>query len=206
MAFFAFIGFEALANLAEEIRDPGRNLPLAIAITLVITTVLYVLVVWTALRAVPLAVLTASEAPLSLVFERVAGASPLTITLIAIVSTINGIIIQIVMAARVLYGMAARDLLPRTLAHVDATTRTPLLATALATLAILALALTIPLESLAETTSRMTLFVFAIVNAALIQLKRNALDQPSPAFMVPFWVPVIGCSLCLALLLASLFL
>jgi amino acid transporter len=203
LAFFAFIGFEALANIAEEVHEPERNLPLAIAVTLVIATFLYILVVWTALAAVPRHELAASEAPLSLVFQRVAGASSLTISMIAIVSTINGIIIQIVMASRVLFGMAARGLLPDSLARVNARTRTPLLASILATLAILALSLTFDLDRLAALTSQMTLLVFALVNAALVRLKHASAEPPRAHFVVPFWVPITGAGLCVSLLMAS---
>jgi amino acid transporter len=203
LAFFAFIGFEALANIAEEVHEPERNLPLAIAVTLVIATFLYILVVWTALAAVPRHELAASEAPLSLVFQRVAGASSLTISMIAIVSTINGIIIQIVMASRVLFGMAARGLLPDSLARVNARTRTPLLASILATLAILALSLTLDLDRLAALTSQMTLLVFALVNAALVRLKHASAEPPRAHFVVPFWVPITGAGLCVSLLIAS---
>ena len=76
LAVFAFIGFEGLANVAEEVRDPQRTLPRAIFLTLTISTMLYVLVVWVALVAVPQEELAQSKAPLALVFERLTGASP----------------------------------------------------------------------------------------------------------------------------------
>ncbi len=203
LAFFAFVGFEGLANIAEEVKDPARTLPRAMGLTLAISTLLYILVAMVALRVVPQAELAASPAPLSLVYERATGASPLIVSLIAVVSTVNGIVVQIVMAARVLYGMASRGLLPPALARVNATTHTPLLATGIATTTILALALSFPLERLAETTSRLTLVVFALVNAALIRLKTLEAPRAEPAFRVPLWVPVCGLVLCLALLLVS---
>ena len=113
LAVFAFIGFEALVNVAEELHEPQRTLPRAIFLTLALTTLLYVLVVWVALVAVPPAELAASKAPLALVFERLTGASPRTMSLIAVVATLNGIIVQIILAARVLYGLARQGTLPR---------------------------------------------------------------------------------------------
>ena len=130
LAFFAFIGFEGLANIAEEVKEPERTIPRAIFITLVLSTLLYVAVTWIALVAVPRGELAASRAPLSLVFERVTGASPTAISAISIVATINGIIAQMVMASRVLYGLAEQGLLPSWLARVHPVTRTPILATA----------------------------------------------------------------------------
>ena len=112
LAVFAFIGFESLANIAEEVREPQRTLPRAIFLTLALSTLLYVLVVWVALVAVPSEELAQSKAPLALVFERLTGASPRTMSLIAVVATLNGIIVQIIMASRVLYGLARQGELP----------------------------------------------------------------------------------------------
>jgi amino acid transporter len=112
LAVFAFIGFESLANVAEEVRDPQRTLPRAIFLTLALSTLLYVLVVWVALVAVPREELAQSKAPLALVFERLTGASPHTMSLIAIVATLNGIIVQVIMSSRVLYGLARQGELP----------------------------------------------------------------------------------------------
>jgi amino acid transporter len=70
LAVFAFIGFEGLANIAEEVREPQRTLPRAIFLTLVISTILYVLVLWVSLITVPTPELAASGAPIALVFER----------------------------------------------------------------------------------------------------------------------------------------
>ncbi|HSF91399.1 MAG TPA: amino acid permease, partial [Paracoccaceae bacterium] len=103
IAFFAFIGFDDVVNLVEETKDPSRIMPRAILITLVAATVIYFLVTAVAVLSVPLEDLAASKAPIGLLFERLTGVSPFVITLIAIVATLNGIVIQIVMAARVLY-------------------------------------------------------------------------------------------------------
>ena len=104
--------------------------PKAIFLTLAISTLFYILVVWIALVSVPRDELAAARAPLSLVFRRVTGASPFAISAIAIVATVNGIIALMVMASRVIYGMADRQMLPSGLAHVSPMTRTPTNATA----------------------------------------------------------------------------
>ena len=101
---------------------------------------------------VPREELAAARAPLSLVFQRVTGASPLAISAIAIVATVNGTIALMVMASRVIYGMADRKLLPGLFARISPLTRTPLNATALAVTGVLILAIAFPLEGLAETT------------------------------------------------------
>ena len=204
LGFFAFIGFEGLANIAQEVKEPRRTLPLAIFLTLGISTFFYIVIVWIALVSVPQDELASASAPLSLVFERVTGASPVAISAIAIVATINGIIALMVMSSRVIFGMADRGLLPSALASVSALTRTPLKATALVVGAVLVLALVFPLEGLAETTSRLTLIIFAFVNAALVQIKRKSEPMQRAVFTVPIGVPLAGCVLCLALLIGAL--
>lgn len=204
LAFFAFTGFEGLANIAEEVKRPTRTLPLAIFLTLILVTVLYVVVVWVALIAVPLDELAKTKAPLSLVFERATGGSPAVITAISIIATINGIVVFMVMASRVLYGLAAQDLLPGLLGRVNATTRTPLYATALVVALTLVLAVFFPIEGLAEATARLALVIFAFVNSALIKLKLDRVPAAPDTFVVPFWVPVAGLVTSLGLLLSEL--
>ena len=141
LAVFAFVGFESVVNLAEEVHDPRRVVPRAIFWTLGVTTLLYVLVVWMALVAVPPAELARSDAPLALVFQRLTGGSPWIMSVIAIAATLNGIIVQVIMASRVLYGLGKQGSLPAALMQVNAATRTPVNATVLTTALILALAL-----------------------------------------------------------------
>ena len=204
LAFFAFVGFEDIANVAEEVRDPLHTLPRAIVLTLVVATVLYLGVAVAVLRVVPLAELTGSDAPLSTVFAAAPAVLRDGFFVLAIVATVNGILIQTIMASRVIYGLADRGHLPAALARVSPRTRTPVVATALVTATILALALSRPIGDLAEWTSQIVLGVFVVVNVALIRLKRRA-PPPAPHFHVPLIVPVLG-ALSSAALLASGFL
>lgn len=202
LAFFAFIGFEGLVNVAEESKDPARTLPRAIFLTLGLATLFYILVILVALAAVPRTELAASGAPLALVFERVTGAPAGVVAAIAIVATLNGIIAQIVLAARVAYGLAQSGSLPARLAEVHPWTRTPLLATGLATLAAIVLATLLPIDRLADLTSRIMLVIFILVNGALVAIKWRSEPAPAGTFVVPMWVPVGGLATC-ALLLAA---
>jgi amino acid transporter len=201
LAVFAFVGFEGLANIAEEVRDPQRTLPRAIFLTLIIATILYVLVLWVSLIAVPTLELAASDAPIALVFERLTGASPLTMSAIAIVATLNGIIVQMIMASRVLYGLAAQGNLPRVLAIVNPWTRTPLIATIFTIGVVWLLAVLLPLHFLADITSHMTLVVFGLVNLSLIRIKARDHTLPVGVYIAPRWVPWAGFVSCVALTL-----
>ena len=204
LAVFAFIGFEGLVNVAEEMRDPPRTLPRAIFFTLLITTVLYIAVTWVALVSVSPQELGRSQAPLALVFERLTGLSPSMMSGIAVVATLNGIVVQIIMSSRVLYGLSAQGSLPRVLKKVSPVTQTPINATALSAGLVLVLALLLPLEGLADLTSRCTLILFAVVNLALARIKRRERDPPTGIYLAPKWMPWAGFASCLALLGADL--
>jgi amino acid transporter len=140
---------------------------------------------------------------LSIVFREVAGMSPAAISAIAIVATLNTVLVQMTMASRVIYGMASQGDLPAMLGRVQARTATPLLATALVASSVLVLAVSLPIERLAEWTSVATLIVFALVNLALIQIQRKS--GPSGGFTAPRWVPVTGLLTCLLMLATALF-
>jgi amino acid transporter len=190
LAFYAFLGFEDMVNVAEEVREVRRTMPRAILLTLLVTTVLYALVTTVAVLVVPPEELAASDAPLSLVFAR-SGGPAAALGVIAIFALLNGALVQIVKASRVLFGLADQGSLPARLARVHSRTRTPLLATTLATGATLLLALAFPLAVLAETTSAITLAVFTLTNLSLVLVKRRN-PAPADATTFPIWVPGVG--------------
>ena len=192
IAVFAFIGFEHLVTVAEEIQEPSRTLPRALFLTLGLTALVYALVVWIAVTAVPPQELARSPAPLALVFERLTGLPLVTMSAIAIVATLNGVIVHMIMIARVIYGLADQGNLPKALTRLNPVTHTPLLATALGVGAILVLALAVPLAGLADLAARFTLVVFALVNLALIRIKAGSEAPPPGTFICPRWVPFAG--------------
>lgn len=202
LAFFAFIGFEDIVNIAEEVKNPKRTIPWAIALTLVLTTALYVLVSGIAVLTVPAGELGQSSAPLALVLERTAGATGPLVALVASAAVLNGVLIQMVMASRVLYGLARMGNLPAALGHVDPRTRTPLRATVLVVAIILALALAFPLSQLAQVTSVLILIIFSMVNLALWRIKRREAVAP-PGFTVPRWLPLAGFVISVSFLFAD---
>lgn len=200
LAVFAFIGFEGLANINEELVEPARTLPLAILLTLAVTAVIYVLVAVVALAAIGPEALASTGAPLALVFQRLTRLPPLVMSGIAVIAVLNGIIVQIIVASRVLYGLSSRGLLPSVIGRVHARTQTPLAATALTVAVSLLLALTLPLEPLADATSRVVLVLFALVNLSLIRIKRREALPPRGIFLCWRWVPYAGLASCLLLL------
>jgi len=206
LAFFAFIGFDGMVNIVEETKKPARNMPLGILLTLVIATMLYFAVSAVAVLTLPLEDLSGSSAPLSLLFQRLTGLSPLAITLIAIGATLNGVVIQAILASRVLYGMANVGRLPDFLARLNPRTRTPILATILVSACTLIFAVFFPIGVLAERTTQIVLVIFLLINASLIRIKWRGDPAPEGIFIIPFVVPLIGFTTCLLMLVAPIFL
>ncbi len=204
LAFYAFIGFEDMVNVAEEVKDAPRTLPKAIIIALVVSTILYLAVALVAVLALPINDLASSNAPLALIVENSVNASGIKSTLfisaISLIAVVNGALIQIIMASRVLYGMGNTGLAHHKFAEVHPRTRTPLFATGLTVLAVLVLALWLPLVTLAQITSFITLTIFSGVNLALIKLKLRTPIVPGVVHY-PLWVPIVGATLSIIFLL-----
>lgn len=203
LAFFAFIGFEDMVNIAEEVEHPERNLPLGILIALCVSTVIYLLVILVALTSVPVEQLVASKAPLALIFQHVTGQSPIIISSIGLLAVINGALVQIIMAARVFYGMGVNGWLPGALGVVNSRTKTPMTATLVVIIIVILLALWFPLVQLASATSFLVLGVFGLINLALIALKRRR-SSVSGILPCPMWIPVAGAITSLGLLVTQL--
>ena len=204
LAFFAFSGFEDLANVVEEAKVPHRNIPRAMVLTLLISTILYVCVAAVAISVVSVERLSSSQASLSLVFRELTGISPAMISVIAIVATLNTILAQMTMAARAIYGMARQGDLPGIAGRVHPRTATPLFATALIVASVIALALAIPFERLAESTSLATLVIFALVNLALLRLRYRRVQTHGPHISIPILVPAAGFITCIVMIASAL--
>ncbi|PWE16588.1 amino acid permease [Marinicauda salina] len=204
LAFFAFIGFEDIVNMAEEARRPHRDMPIAIGATLAAALVLYTLVAWTATAIVPGAELAASGAPLARVVEAALGGGGRLIAGVALIAMVNGVLIQMVMAARVLYGLSRRGLAPDALSDVHARARTPHVATLTAAGVIAVLALSAPIATLAEATSLVTLAVFTLVNLSLAAIRVRGDVSAERVFVAPAWTPALGAAASLAMLAAAL--
>jgi basic amino acid/polyamine antiporter, APA family len=201
LCFFAFIGFEDLENLSEEVRDPVVNVPRAIVAALAVTSVIYVLVSLAAVRAVPSAELAASDGPLALVWERASGRDAGLFSAIAVVAATNGVLAQIVMAARVLFGLGRRAQVFAPFHQSHVRFGTPSRATWLIGAAVVLVAWYLPVATLAEATSLILLSVFLLVNLALIFEKRRRAEAP---LRVPAVVPWFGAGASAAALAATL--
>lgn len=203
IAFFAFIGFNNVVNLVEEAKKPREMMPWAICLTLLVVTVLYVLVSFVATKRIPMEELASTSAPVSLLFERLTGLPSLAITLVAIIATMNGVVIILIMASRVAYGMAEERRLPAWIGVLSPRTKTPVRATVVIALIVFGLAAFTPLDRLAETSSEVLLVVFVAINLALVWFKLKGVPAPDGVFTVHIAFPALGALSCVGLLLGA---
>ncbi len=199
LIFFAYIGFEEIVQLAEETRDPSRNLPRALLLSIAVTTVLYVLVALASVALIGWEELGASESPLADAVGAALGERGATaIAIIALLSTANTVLLLLMSSARLLWGMAEDGALPGVLARVHTSRRTPWVATLVVSglAAFVALALE-RIEVVANLTNLALFATFLVMNAAVIALRFREPDLPRP-FRVPGAiagvpvVPVLG--------------
>ncbi|MEE8117999.1 MAG: amino acid permease [Gammaproteobacteria bacterium] len=201
VAFYAYVGFEDMVNIAEEVKHPEQALPRAILIALVVSSILYVLVAVVAVLALPLEELRNSRAPLAQVMAQHSVFAERGIAVLSLLSVVNGALVQFIMASRVIYGMATRGMAPGRFARINVTTRTPLDATVAVTVVILGLALWLPIGTLAQVTSLIILLVFATMHLALLRLKRRD-PHPEGIQIINPAVPWAGFLITLGLIVA----
>jgi APA family basic amino acid/polyamine antiporter len=195
LVFFAYIGFDNISNLSEETKDPEKTIPRGLLISLALSTVLYILVGLASVSLVPWWRLAASEAPLALAVSTVFGQSGSDIlTVAALLTTLNTVLVLLLVSSRIIYGLGREGALPKALGRVSKRTSAPLLAS-LVTLAMALLILPLgQIGTIAKVTSFGSLLTFALVNLALLHLRRVAPHLSRP-FRVPLsigWVSVTG--------------
>jgi len=199
LAFYAFIGFEDMVNIAEEVKEPTKTMPKAIIITLAIATLFYITIAAVSISVVSVNELTHASAPLAKVYETATHSKATILSIIALFAVINGALVQIIMVSRLLYGMSVQGWMPNILSIVHPKTSTPINATILAGLLVFLLATAFPIVTLAQSTSFLIFIVFTLVNVSLIITK---LRDPHPKGIrtYPIAIPVIAIILNLTLL------
>lgn len=200
LAFYALIGFEDSVNIAEETRDPSRIYPRILFGGLVIVGAIYLLVTITAAMVVPTGRLADSSGPLLEVVKVSNLGVPLKLfSLIALVALINGALINMIMASRLVYGMAEERVMPSVFGRVQPERQTPWVAIVFTTaLAMLLIVIGGDLETLATTTVVLLLLAFIMVNIAVLVLRRDRVEHEH--FHAPSVFPILGIIVCVGLL------
>ena len=195
IAFFAFIGFETLANLAEETKDPDRTVPLGILGAIAASIMLYV--------AVAAAAVLSHSTPDRPLLDMFSSVGIRLFAAIGFLAVGNGALVQIVMLSRLFYGMACNDQLPALFGRVNPRTGTPLPATMLAGCIVTIAAIVVSFEQLLVLSNLLTLAIFVLVDLALWRLKLIG-GLVSPGFSAPAWVPPVAAVLAAGLMLTEL--
>ena len=201
LAFFAMVGFEDSVNMAEETKDPVRVFPKVLLTGLSIAGVVYVIVAIVAVALVPVGVLEASDTPLVEVVKAGAPGLPIEdiLPFISMFAVSNTALINMLMASRLIYGMSRQHVLPPVLGAVHPRRLTPWVAIVFTTLIafglifyVTAFANSNAIAVLGGTTSLLLLAVFAMVNVAVLVLRRDV-QEAGGHFKTPTVLPVIGC-------------
>ena len=200
LAFFAFIGFEDMYNVAEEVREPERTIPLGLMLAMALAACLYIAVAVTAISVVPWQELAEAPGPITEVVARAAPAiPPVVFTVITLFAVANTALVNYITSSRLIYGMARQGMLPEALGNVHEGRRTPHIAIAALFLVLAPLALLGTIAELAAATVLLLLLVFSVVNGALFVLQRRK-GEKTGRFEVPAFVPAAGAVVCLTLI------
>lgn len=191
LAFFAFVGFEDSVNMVEEVKDPQRTFPRVVFTAMAITGVIYIAVSLVAPLLVPVDVLAESTGPLLEVVRAGAPGFPLIVfSAIALFAVANSALVNMVMASRLVYGMSREGILPRILGVIEPRRQTPWVAILLTTGLAVVLIATGDLADLGGTTALLLLCVFAVVNVAVLVLRRDEVAHRH--FRAPTICPILG--------------
>lgn len=200
LAFYAFVGFEDLANVAEEAKDPKKSMPIAIMGSLFIALFLYILIAIVAVLSLPLNELSSTNAPLADILAQKGQSYVYIISLISLVAVLNGVLAQVIMGSRVLYGLAGQSSAPKMFHQVHKKFRTPISATVVIAVGVIVLAIFVPIIQLANLTSYVIISVFVLVNASQVKLAFREYGNMKCWRNRKFLLPLIGAILCVVFL------
>jgi len=187
LLFFAYTGFEALVNIAEEMKAPSETIPRAIGISIGLSTVVYLLVGLSALGLVDWNVLGDSQAPLAAVALAGWGEDAFVVlSAIALFATANTVLILLVSTSRVIYGVSKAEYnsFPAVFARVHPNRKTPYVAVSLIAVVTIPFALVGDLGVVAELANLALLTVFVVVNLSLLKLRYGG-DAQETGYRTP---------------------
>ncbi len=197
LIFFAYLGFEGLANMAEETRDPRKTIPKAMLLSLFFSTVVYILVSLIVVSVVPFQQLAESAAPLKTVADTALPGLGVIVAVMGLFATFNTVLIMQTVTPRILYGVAREHSLPEFLSRVHPRTRTPHFAIAITAAMIILFVLSGSIRQVAFLTDFGVFLIFIAINASVIAL-RFKLPEPFAWFRMPVNIgrlpllPVLG--------------
>ena len=172
IAFYAFIGFEDMVNVAEETIKPEKTMPIAIFLAAIFATFLYILVSFVTVATLSYSELTATKTPLALIIQH-QGHSALLFSIIAMISITNGVLVNIIMSSRLIYGMTKLKNAPQLFSIIYERTQIPLFSTLLVMCIVIIFANWFPIQTLAKLTSTIILCIFCMMHLSLLVIKHS---------------------------------
>ena len=174
LVFFSYIGFEAIVKLTEETKKPTKTIPKAVVFSVIVSSIIYILVAVSAVSVLSWQSLSASKAPLADVARQALGDYTfLIVALIALCSTFNTVLMDLVTVSRQVYGMAKQKVLPLRLGNVSGKTRTPYFAIIVVSLLVIIFLAIRDLERVASIANFFTFITFALINFSVIALRKK---------------------------------
>lgn len=206
LIFFSYIGFESITRLADETKNPEKNIPRAIIISIIVTTIIYILVGISAVSVISWQDLSQANAPLGQVAEVVFGKNSFIILSgIALFSTFNTILVMLLSGSRIIYGISKENALPKIFSRVSKKTKTPFVAVigvVIASMIFLSLG---SLKLIANLTNFTIFVTFIVVNASVIYLRFK--KPTNTGFKIPLTfkkipiIPLLGILSCIFMLI-----
>jgi len=190
VVFFAYIGFENLTNLSEEVKDSRKTIPKALMLSLAISTIIYILVAIAAVREVGWPALSQSKAPLTLVVSSALGNYSSLLSYIALFATANTVLMFLIVPSRIFYGMSKGGSLPK-LFSLTGSRKTPLFSVAIVGIMALAFASAFDIKTVAQLADLAVFFAYLAVNASLIMLA-NSKDKRGFFSLRVFGIPLLA--------------
>ena len=193
LVFFSYIGFQSIVKLTEETKKPTKNIPKAIIFSVIFSSIIYVLVAVSAVSVLDWQALSTSAAPLADVAgTALGGYTFLIIAIIALFSTTNTVLMDIVTTSRAFYGLARRKVLPKFLGYVSHKTKTPYYAIAAVALITIIMIFVEDLERIASLGNFFTFITFAVINFTVIVLRKtHKVKRPFKVPGVLFGIPIL---------------
>lgn len=202
LIFFAYVGFDAVSTVAEETKNPQKDLPFGILGTLFACTILYIVVTIVLLGVVPFYELNRAD-PLAYAFEKInIGWASGVVAVGALIATTSVILVTLLGQSRVFFSMSRDGLIPAAFSKIHPRFRTPYISNIITGIFVALIAGFINIGEAAELTNIGTLFAFMLVCASVLVLRYRDPDRPRP-FKTPFvpYVPILGILSCFYLTL-----
>jgi APA family basic amino acid/polyamine antiporter len=207
LIFFAYIGFEQVTRLSEETKNPEKNIPRALLLSIAITTILYILVALSAVSVIDWQTLGMSKAPLADVALKVLGPEASTIlSVIALFATSNTVMLMLLATSRMIYGIGRSFSRSNPISRIHSKRRTPWVATIITGVCTMAFLSLGSIDVVAGVTDFLVFFTFVIINAAAIKMRYVLVRRPMGHFRMPLnigrfpVIPVLGIISCLMLM------